>query len=60
MVRFVSHLTVRLTLPATEDEDVALPLPAVPTSRPGDLWLLGEHRLLWGSATRPEAIGRVG
>ncbi|NLC70300.1 MAG: DNA modification methylase, partial [Desulfuromonadaceae bacterium] len=36
----------------TADDDVP-ELPEVPTSRPGDLWLLGDHRLMCGSATDP-------
>ncbi len=41
-----------------EDEkaDSAPPLPEVATTQPGDLWLLGEHRLLCGDATRREDI----
>ena len=30
-----------------------------PRSKPGDLWALGEHRLLCGDATQPAALGRV-
>ena len=33
--------------------------PAVPVSRPGDLWLLGPHRLLCGSATEPADVARL-
>jgi DNA modification methylase len=32
------------------DDDAAPPLPEEPVSRPGDLWILGEHRLLCGDA----------
>ena len=28
-------------------------------TKPGDLWLLGEHRLLYGSATNPEDVARL-
>ena len=35
------------------DEDEVPPLPADPVSRPGDLWILGPHRLLCGDATVP-------
>jgi len=30
-----------------------------PRTKPGDLWLLGEHRLLCGDATKPEDVARV-
>ena len=37
---------------AAEAEEAELPeVPVVPTSRPGDLWVLGNHRLLCGDAT---------
>jgi DNA modification methylase len=48
-----------LTLPTDETADVAPPLPEVATSRPGDLWLLGSHRVLCGDATSPDAVGRL-
>src|SRR5689334_3874847 len=47
---------------ALEDEEAANaapPLPESPVSRPGDLWLLGPHRVLCGDATSPEAVGRL-
>jgi DNA modification methylase len=40
-----------------DDEAPALPEQAV--SRPGDLWVLGEHRLLCGDATVPDDVERV-
>ena len=42
----------------TEDEDVPEP-PETPVSRPGDLWILGDHRLLCGDATVLADIERV-
>jgi hypothetical protein len=35
------------------------PLPESPVSRPGDMWLLGPHRVLCGDATNPEVVARV-
>ena len=41
------------------DPDEVPPLPAEPTTKPGDLWLLGGHRLLCGDATNSEAQARL-
>ena len=41
------------------DEDAAPPAPQTPTSKTGDLWLLGRHRLLCGDATDPQAVSRL-
>lgn len=44
---------------ADVDPDAVPPVPPMPTTVPGDLWLLGNHRLLCGDATSREAIDRV-
>jgi DNA modification methylase len=41
------------------DPDEVPEVPAEPVSRPGDLWLLGRHRLLCGDATCAADVGRV-
>jgi hypothetical protein len=46
--------TFTLTPDAAEDE--VPPLPEVPASRPGDLWLCGPHRVLCGDTTQPESV----
>ncbi len=48
----------------TDDDDVTEKTPpaeppADPVSRPGDLWLLGPHRLVCGDATRKADVGRL-
>lgn len=41
------------------DEDAAPPAPQTPTSKLGDLWLLGRHRLLCGDSTDPQTVSRL-
>ena len=41
-----------------DDDDVPEEVVAV-VSRPGDLWVLGEHRVLCGDATDPESYARL-
>lgn len=41
------------------DPDAIPDTPAVPVSAPGDLWILGNHRLLCGDATKPEDVARL-
>ncbi len=40
------------------DDEVPEP-PKVPVTKPGDLWLLGDHRLLCGDSTKTEDVERV-
>jgi hypothetical protein len=42
-----------------ETEDEAPELPEEPVTRPGDLWILGNHRLLCGDSTRVEDVRRL-
>lgn len=41
------------------DPDHVPPPPAVPISRPGDVWALGPHRLVCGDATDPAVVALV-
>jgi DNA modification methylase len=41
------------------DEDAVPELPESPTSRAGDLWVLGEHKLLLGDATKHSDVVRL-
>jgi DNA modification methylase len=40
-------------------DDEAPALPSAPVTQPGELWLLGQHRLLCGDATVPADLHRV-
>ena len=41
------------------DPDAVPDPPADPVTRPGDLWVLGNHRLLCGDSTHPGDVARV-
>lgn len=41
-----------------DDDDVPEP-PAVPVTQPGDLWILGQHRLVCGDCTRADVVQLV-
>jgi DNA modification methylase len=41
------------------DEDSVLDVPENAVTRPGDMWSLGEHRILCGDSTKPEDVARV-
>lgn len=43
----------------SERGDKTPPAPDTPVSQVGDLWLLGDHRLICGDATDPDVIGRL-
>lgn len=55
---FIARLRGLTPLALTEPDE-APPLPKKATSQVGQLWRLGEHRLLVGNSTSPEAVGRV-
>jgi len=40
-------------------EDEVPEPPEEPVTRPGDLWLLGKHRVLCGDSTKPEDVARL-
>jgi len=51
----------RLMTPVKEgltDENEAPPLPKAPVSKPGDVWLLGNHRLICGDSTDPAIVSK--
>ena len=42
----------------TDPDDIPEP-PDEPITQPGDLWILGEHRLLCGDSSKPEDVDRL-
>jgi len=44
---------------AVEGEDLVPDLPEVPVSQPGDLWVLGTHRVLCGDSTKTADVARL-
>ena len=41
------------------DEDDVPEVPTDPVTKPGDLWILGNHRVLCGDSTKAEDVGRL-
>jgi len=41
------------------DEDAAPEVPETPVSKPGDVWIMGQHRLLCGDSTVAESYDRL-
>lgn len=48
-----------LTAPTEVEEDEVPEPPAEPITKTGDLWLLGDHRLLCGDSTKSEDVERI-
>jgi DNA modification methylase len=45
--------------PFAPEDDVAPDLPKEPTTKPGDLWRLGDHRVLCGDSTDPATLDQL-
>lgn len=48
-----------LLIEASDADDVVPPVPTIPKSKLGDLYELGQHRLLCGDSTQQEAVSRL-
>ena len=49
----------RMALPVDVVEDEVPEVPVEPITKPGNLWLLGEHRVLCGDSTKAEDVERL-
>lgn len=56
---FDSREIDQFTLAPNATEDDVPPVPADPVTKPGDLYLLGTHRLLCGDSTKAEDVARL-
>ena len=54
----IAALTPGGTEGLTDPDEIPEP-PVDPTTKPGDLWLLGEHRVLCGDSTKTEDVERL-
>ncbi|MCI0702328.1 MAG: DNA modification methylase [Planctomycetia bacterium] len=63
MLGFPDEELMRLLAPEPNegqvDPDEVPEPPDEPTTQPGDLWLLGRHRLLCGDSSKPEDVDRL-
>jgi DNA modification methylase len=41
------------------DEDATPEVPEEPVTKPGDVWILGKHRLMCGDSTSVDAVGKL-
>jgi DNA modification methylase len=53
------EIDVLLTAPVDPDDDVIPPVPAKPRTKPGDIWVLGDHRVGCGDGRDAEFLQRV-
>jgi DNA modification methylase len=53
------EIDVILTSPVDPDDEVIAPVPATPTTKPGDIWILGDHRVGCGDGRDTEFLQRV-
>jgi DNA modification methylase len=58
LLRSLAH-QANVGLRTLQSDPDHLPEAPEPRTSPGDLWVLGDHRLLCADATQPDALGRV-
>lgn len=52
-------ITVPEDLPNALDDGDTAPPPADPVTKPGDIWILGPHRLMCGDSTNPDDLAKL-
>jgi DNA modification methylase len=57
--RLLGEVAPEASPPSGDPDAPAPPPPEAPVTRPGDLWLLGRHRLLCGDATGASDVARL-
>jgi DNA modification methylase len=57
--RLLGEVAPEASPPSGDPDAPAPPPPEAPVTRPGDLWLLGRHRLLCGDATSAADVARL-
>ena len=55
----VGALLAESTEDGLTDEDSVPDVPSEPTTKTGDVWLLGKHRIICGSSTEPDAVEKL-
>jgi DNA modification methylase len=58
-VELARLLEAQEATPGLTDEDAVPDVPQVPISRPGDLFILGAHRLICGDCTQPQVVAHL-
>jgi len=48
-----------VVLPETNEDTADLTPPTEPITKPGDIWILGGHRLMCGDSTNPEDVAKL-
>lgn len=52
-------ITLQAEEPYEDDFNIEQAMPTEPITKPGDIWTLGSHRLMCGSATDPVSVGQL-
>ncbi len=59
MADFGLDIQLDQVMDEAKDDEYSIELPTAPVTKPGDLWLLGEHRVLCGDSTNAQDVARL-